>query len=495
MKRVDEHLPARLSEGQGTTAELLRRFERQATHAPPEAALWERTLARLVREVRPHRVRLVLLATAGAAIGALVVSAWLTARSPTENAGRLAAEAPSVAGAPTVAVAKNRPAVPPSAPRIELGQRVVALPIGLAQLVGEASVTLSEGASARAWAGAQNVTVDLSAGEIELSVEKRKQPEGRSFDVVAAPYRFSVLGTRFRVARVTGKVTLSVSEGRVAVRLANRLLAVVSEGERWSSPARAVARPGEPGSTAGGVQVGPSASVPPPPTELERPLPWTPSDAAPGSACAAQARRDARAGIDCYLVDARGSNLRAEVALYEIARLRQDALSDTAGALAALREHRNRFPTGTLRAEVDLSIAELLPRLGRYREALDQATALLGAYPRGERRGELQLLRGHVLREGLHDCAGAERAYSAALEAAGSGRAADPAAFWRAVCLETLGRREEARAAYEHYLARPAPALAVETRRRMGAIDNEHFREHSGTSPAPSNQTQLGGPR
>lgn len=511
MKRAQEDLPPRLTTGDGAAAELLRKYERQATHAPAEAVVWERTLARLVREVRPRRLRLALFATAGALAGALVVNAWLTVKPPTGKGARSVAEARSAASGPVVAVGEDRSLVPPMpqskpqslsgpeaaslvAPRIELGRSRVALPTGPVQLIGEARVTLSSGASARAWAGERNVTVELSAGEIELVVEKRKQPEGRAFDVVSAPYRFSVLGTRFRVARVADGVTLSVSEGRVAVRLATQLVAVVSEGGRWTSPAQAAARTLEPGLTAGAAQAGPAASAWLPPTAFQRPLSWTRSQAASASVCAAQAGRDVRARIDCYVVEARGSGLGAEVALYEIARLRQDALSDTAGALGALREHRSRFPTGALRTEVDLSIAELLPRLGRYREALDQATALLGAYPRGERRGELQLLRGHVLREGLHDCANAERAYSAALEAAAGGRAADPAAFWRAVCLETLGRREEAREAYERYLRRASPALAAEAKRRMGAIDGEMSPEHSGESRAPNSQSRLGGP-
>jgi tetratricopeptide (TPR) repeat protein len=178
--------------------------------------------------------------------------------------------------------------------------------------------------------------------------------------------------------------------------------------------------------------------------------------------------------VDCYLAEARGTDLRAEIALYEVARLRRDALSDPAGALGALREHRRRFPAGALSTEIELSIAELLPRLRRYREALDQTSALLGAHPRGERAGELYLLRGHVLREGFGDWAGAEQAYAAAAAAAapgGGARAADPASFWRAVCLEKMGRREEASQAYRRYLARARGAHAGEATRRLEALD------------------------
>ena len=168
--------------------------------------------------------------------------------------------------------------------------------------------------------------------------------------------------------------------------------------------------------------------------------------------------------------------LGEEVALYEVAR-RRDELGDLAGALGVLREHRARFPSGALRTEVDLSIAEILPRLGRYREALDETARLLAAEPRDTRAAELDLLREHVLREGLRDFAGAERAYAAASEQAAMGRAGeravDAALFWRGVCLESLGRAGEARAAYERYLARPRAGgsrEAAEARRRLAAI-------------------------
>jgi tetratricopeptide (TPR) repeat protein len=175
------------------------------------------------------------------------------------------------------------------------------------------------------------------------------------------------------------------------------------------------------------------------------------------------------------LNEARGSGLTAEVALYEAARLRRDNLTDLPGALSLLREHRRRFPTGTLAYEVRLSMAEVLPKVGRYREALTDIDWLLGAQAGAERRGELLLLRGHVLRQGFENWADAERAYAQAAEVRGAdGRAADPAAFWRAVCLESLGRKDEARRAYAAYLARAQASLREQAVLRLRALQREH---------------------
>jgi tetratricopeptide (TPR) repeat protein len=195
------------------------------------------------------------------------------------------------------------------------------------------------------------------------------------------------------------------------------------------------------------------------------------AEIAPPSDCGIRAESDARRGLECYLLEARGNGLAAEVALYEAARLRRDALNDPAGALESLNEHRRRFPAGNLKFEIDLSIAELLPALGRHREALSDIEALLKTPSNVERRGELLLLRGHVLRDGFHDWPGAERAYAGAVETAGTkGRAADAGAFWRAVCLESMGRRDEAKRAYTSYLARTRPLHAAEAARRLQAL-------------------------
>ncbi|MEP6652654.1 MAG: FecR domain-containing protein [Myxococcales bacterium] len=416
-------------------------------------------------------------------------------------------------------------------PRIELGGSVVGLPFGPSELVGEAEAVLSRDGKAGAFVEARAATIALAAGAIDLHVEKRDGKTDHKFQVLAGSYRFTVLGTRFQVTRIGRVVKLAVREGRVEVTRGERVVAVIGGGENWSSsndeavsraadrdlvavpsekpPARQTARkPPDGGSAVVGApppfiapatpstrlvtgssppeplaRLAPQATIPTTPgakwLEALRgpPIPRThsvsPAGArmAPPSDCGMHAETDARRGLECYLLEARGDGLAAEIGLYEAARLRRDALNDPAGALESLTEHRRRFPSGNLKFEVDLSIAELLPDLGRYREALIDIESLLKSSSNVERRGELLLLRGHVLREGFHDWAGAERAYAGAVESADTkGRAADAAAFWRAVCLEAMGRRDEAKRAYTSYLARSRPLQAAEAARRLKAL-------------------------
>jgi hypothetical protein len=160
------------------------------------------------------------------------------------------------------------------------------------------------------------------------------------------------------------------------------------------------------------------------------PPPQTP--AAPD--CLARARAgEPRAAEQCFAAQTGGTGLGAELALYELARLRRDVLGDLRGALAALDDHRARFASGSLRQEVELFRVELLARLGRAHEALVSSAELL-ASPRGhERAAELHLLRGNVFRQDLGDPASAAREYRAA-EARG-GAAAQQARRW----LDQLG--------------------------------------------------------
>ena len=96
-----------------------------------------------------------------------------------------------------------------------------------------------------------------------------------------------------------------------------------------------------------------------------------------------------------------------------------------------------------------MTLAELLPKVGRYREALMSRRPLLGDRPGPWRASELHLLRGDVLRAGLASCAEADAEYEAAARSDDE-RVADPASFWRAVCFETRGRTA-AGAPREHF--------------------------------------------
>ena len=492
MKMGTDDFPERLLDGEGPGAELLRRFTRQPPHAPGENASWDGTLARLGRDAGRHRVRLIFALVVGAVTGAAALYVALAPRTHFSAASE-ASEVPSPL-APSAASPAAWPAAPPAGPatgapasrfadtpHIQLGRAAVGLPVGAAELVGEAEVTLSREGSARAFATPTAATVELAAGALDLHVEKRQADAGHAFEVAAGPYRFTVLGTVFRVSRAGDDVTLSVTEGRVAVSQGATTLAVITAGGFWSGVARTAEASPRQAPTDRRTERGLATSPAPrqlvalrtPARETAPAKPFASSSApAPGAdACATRAASgDAAGAADCYSAAAAGADLGAEVALYEAARLYRDALGQPARAVAALQEARRRFPAGVLSTEVSLSLAELLPKLGRYQEALDEAKAILRRRPAEARAAELHLLRGDVLRAGLGRCAAAEAEYLAAARA-GDDRVADAASFGRADCLETTGRRAEARAAFALYLTRPHPAHAAEARRHLQPLE------------------------
>jgi hypothetical protein len=143
----------------------------------------------------------------------------------------------------------------------------------------------------------------------------------------------------------------------------------------------------------------------------------------------------------------------------------RDTFGEPARALAAFQTQRSRFPSGVLRTEADLSIIELLPRLDRHADALAESELFLRAHPQAERRGEIHLLRGNIFREVLRDLVHAEREYARAAEA--GGRVGDDGRFLHAVCLEALGRVDEARKDYQAYLLQAEGAHTREVKNRL----------------------------
>ena len=233
--------------------------------------------------------------------------------------------------------------------------------------------------------------------------------------------------------------------------------------------------PAAPGNGSGSVPTGVAQSPVPEPAAVPNPG-ATPPTAAPASAqepadtatapdCLSLARQgQTRDAETCFLKRAEGSGLGAEMALYEVARLRRDVLADASGALAALAEYRARFPNGSLRREADMSQLELLLQLGRSDEALKQSDELLSSSASGERAAELHLLRGHVLRKAQSRFADAEHEYALAERAGARG---GEVTYFRALCLEALDRKSEAAALFAQYLEQPQRAYAEDARRRL----------------------------
>lgn len=193
-----------------------------------------------------------------------------------------------------------------------------------------------------------------------------------------------------------------------------------------------------------------------------------PADGGTAPDCLSLARRgQTRDAETCFLQRAEGSGLGAEMALYEVARLRRDVLADAPGALAALAEYRTRFPSGSLRREADMSQLELLLQLGRSDEALKQSDELLSSSASGERAAELHLLRGHILRKAQSRFAAAAREYELAESA---GLRGGEVIYFRALCLEALGRAPEAAALFAKFLEQPPGPYSADAHRRLTRI-------------------------
>jgi hypothetical protein len=304
----------------------------------------------------------------------------------------------------------------------------------------------------------QKFTVSLSRGSIDVVVTSR--PAGREFQVEADGYRFSVIGTRFRVALGDELVKLEVREGRVAVFGASAPLATVSAGESWQGSVEPPVDPAPPTQPT----PGPPSATPEPTSTV------APAETRESAADCLRLAREDQAGLAarCYERVAAGRGLSAEMAQVELARLRRDVLHDSPGALRALRDYASRYPNAAFHTEAAISLVELLVQSGQTREALAESERLLVTGAARERQGELRLLRGRILQDKLGDCGRAEREY--AKVAAAPGPIGDQAQLRQAQCLEALGRADEAITTYRAYLDRASPANAAVARTRLEAL-------------------------
>lgn len=491
-------------EAEGESAAYLRATARAASAKPPGL-----TSARWV----------LLLGVAGCAT-AVAVLATRNRGAPSSDRATVAGVAspgPGGISAPMASPDPTSEAQPPAHPaphplppvlpvtRVALTPSLAQVPVGAFDLAGEALGTLSEGGLARASAQAASTEIALARGSLALSVAHR--PPGSSLTVRSGPYLFRVVGTRFTVSRTLAQVELVVDEGAVAVWRGSKRLSITHAGERWTAllgeqglatwrashiddePSPRRDQQADPRISLPGPAANPALATAPPPVvqpvvpsvvqpmpvaapALVRPAPVASAGPSPevasaaGTACAQlAARKQAREALRCYQSQAAQGGLAGETALYQSARLWRDALGDPERALAFLQEQRTRFPGGALRAEADLSIIELLPRVGRHADAMTETSRFLAAHPNDLHRGEIRLLRGNILREVRRDLAAAEREYIQGGDAPGP--AGDECRFLRAVCLEALGRTAEARSAYHTYLATGTPAHRSEAKSRL----------------------------
>lgn len=446
--------PRRLSEGDSSAAEPSRVFA-AATAAVDidEAAAWRRLAVRLppqtVSRWRGWRWR-----TAGLTlvVGTAVAAMLLLPRAPNDERRRRPATTTAALPASAPAPAPDSVPVASPAPRLVLSATEQRLPVGEVELDGEGRVELELGGSAIASTDAGDTQVSLARGALRLNVKTSER--GRRFVVKAGPYRFVVAGASFRVVRSTKNVDLWVFEGHVVVWRAEFRGPTMAAGDHWAGPLLEPTK-SAPALQSSGLVVDATAAQP------ARSEALTPCEAAAGGG-------RTREALDCYRRIGAGTDLGAELALYEAARLELRVTGDVRRALETLDAYARRFPRGTLRSEVDVTRVELLPRVGDYAGALELSERLLREHPEHERRNELRLLRGNIFREALGDCQKAEPEYLSAI--AGAGRTADDAEFYRAVCLELLRRPAEAASGYRAYLTRAQPAHRAEAQRRLATL-------------------------
>jgi hypothetical protein len=432
--------PPRIASQPGDFGEIVRAAIR-STPALDQAAAFRTLLQRSRASHRARRAKTALAFAVACVALTLAAAIWIRERNPAAPA--VVESSPSVPLEPTLLAHGDT--------RLEDGTRVHLATQGAARLE-----TTTSGAR-----------IALESGSVRLEVARQRS--GRTLEVRSGSYRFVVLGTAFTVSSSPVRVAASVSEGRVAVFRDQTRLAELAAGETWSSDGRPSPLPE------------PAVTTTPPSARSAEPLHRSPSsdrdarDSTPAPVavsdpdCLALARGGrARDAERCFAEQAAGDGLSAELALSELSRLRSDVLGDAAGALQALEQHRARFPSGSLRAEVDLSYVHLLARAGRSREVLDESARLLRSGAAREREGELRMLRGNTLRSKLQDFAAAEREYE--LVELGASKYAGEAAYYRGVCFEALGDRSAAADAYRRYLRVPGRPREAEARRRLTAL-------------------------
>ena len=428
MSKPDGAWPRPLKNEICDAGEALRHYERQTTQAADEAESFARVMAKVGRPTWQRRW--LAIATVGAAALFVMLWRWQLASSPASNPVAVKVPAPLAGTAETVA-----PAAPPA---LALTDVATSLPTGKLALPTGVTGVLDDGALASARLQQGTLDIDLARGHIELHVPPRKL--GQAVLLTADHFRFTVVGTAFSLSLKPSRVNLTVTEGLVAVSRDADHLATVASGETWTSSLVApISRPSHPA-----------------PRIVRRSAP---------SNCSQFSVDQGKERVACYRGLANQGGPEGERAQHALARYLRDDVVDLSAALNAFEAQRSRFPRGELRADADRAIIGLLPRLGRHAEALVETQSFLDAQPYAEDRAEIRLLRGDIYRAIFQDLMSAEREYN---DGSGArGRTGDDSRFLRALCLEALGRMDEARVAYQEYLAQAGTAHTREAQRRM----------------------------
>jgi ferric-dicitrate binding protein FerR (iron transport regulator) len=166
---------------------------------------------------------------------------------------------------------------------------------------------------------------------------------------------------------------------------------------------------------------------------------------------------------------AKGSGSEAEQGLVLLAQILGRDLGDPRRASTVWAESQRRFPGGIFREEAAFRVGESLLLAGETLEGLQAVERYLSAYPHGAHADDAHLAAAAARRDRLGDCAGALPHLRAV--AVGRGPRAEMALVAEARCLKTVGRLDEARAAYSAYLAsEPHGRFADEARTGVSSV-------------------------
>jgi ferric-dicitrate binding protein FerR (iron transport regulator) len=281
---------------------------------------------------------------------------------------------------PEIAPAQITVAVP--AP-VEIDTRVPMLlgPATLQTGVQEAKRVRLKGGAVLAVSPRSRLEVDagqrprVESGRVALEVPR--QPPGEQFTVEAGPYMIVVVGTKFDVSSDDRQVDVDVKEGVVEVWRDGNMVRLTA-GDSWQGLVETEI-----------ADAGSTAHAPKRP--LVRPaMTWQQAASERfDEAKRALASGDTLGGLTILRELSEGKGATAENSSYELGLVLRDRLDQPREAVSAWKRYRERFPSGLLRAETDLSVIETELTSGNKRAALVEAEAFLGRHAQNERRGEV----------------------------------------------------------------------------------------------------------
>jgi TolA-binding protein len=264
------------------------------------------------------------------------------------------------------------------------GARVEAPSAGVEALLADGSrLMLDQGTSLRGVvAQAHEVAIEVETGRATFDVAR---DPSREFRVEAGDVRVVVVGTRFSVQRVDGRVSVEVERGRVEVHRGTDLV-VLGPTDRWEGAEE--------------IPVAEPALVEEETAEATPRRASTPRETSASHAeeesvdvartlfeAARAARREGRsdraAALFAELVDQHPTDARAPIAAFELGRLRLDVLHDAPGAASALERSLALSPQASFRQDALARLVSAYDRAGRAAECTRARDRYLREYPDG----------------------------------------------------------------------------------------------------------------